>query len=338
MRRRGETRREFAILRTRLDQVTVAAERRLDLKIFSAAPRCFGCTRGMGSVCGLPGAAQQRCWRFIARHVLEAEVAKMSTSDTMVPFRVAPVRPSPDRGFELMRGPGLSRAAVADLEYSYPGTLTDEMRSLLQTTCGFAVRELGALDLTGRWHPAEPMDIFHPCLTLAIDHAGRRWIAETYRGKGLPGPVWCIQREPAVAIHVSEDLGNFLDAIRDAKRSGGLTEWFRNMRQQAWTVWARRQSLARESYQSCRQDRGLRGWLAELPLGSYIYDLRAPSGVRGWPYGVRGPSAELHRCGRLPLFAVSAAAPASRCVEHEAHVAATGHIPSPAITRMPAAA
>jgi hypothetical protein len=262
----------------------------------------------------------------------------MSTSDAVVPFRPAPVPPAAGRGCELMLGPGLSRAAIADLEYSYPGTLTQEMRSLLQTTCGLTVGEFGALDLTGRWHPAEPMDVFHPCLTLAIDDAGRRWVAETSREQGLPGPVWCIQREPAVAVRVTDDLGSFLDAIRDAKRRGGLTEWLRDMRQQAWTVWARRQSLARESYKACRQDRGLRGWLAELPLGSYVYDLREASGVRGWPYGVRGPGAELHRCGRLPVFAVSAPAPASRWMQHMAHIASTGDILSPAIARMPAAA
>jgi hypothetical protein len=262
----------------------------------------------------------------------------MSTSDTVVPFRSAPGAPAPDRAFELMLGPGLSRAAIADLEYSYPGTLTAEMRSLLQTTCGLTVRELGTLDLTGRWHPAEPMDVLHPCLTLAIDDAGRRWIAETSRQKGLPGPVWCVHREPAVAIHVNDGLGGFLDAIRDAKRRGNLTEWLRDLRQQAWSVWARRESLARESYNACRQDRGLRGWLAELPLGSYIYDLRTPSSVRGWPYGVRGSGAELHRCGRLPVFAVSAPAPATRWVQHMAHIAATGDILPPAIARMPAAA
>lgn len=262
----------------------------------------------------------------------------MSTSDTVVPVRSAPVPPAPDRAFRLMLGPGLSRSAIADLEYSYPGTLTEEMRSLLHTTCGLTVRELGALDLTGRWHPAEPLDVFQPCLTLAIDDEGCRWIAETSRDKGLPGPVWCIQREPAVAIHVSDDLGGFLDAVRVAQRRGSLTEWLRDLRREAWTVWAHRQSLARMSYQNCRHDRGLRGWLAELPLSSYIYDLRAPSGVRGWPYGVRGPGAELHRCGRLPVFAVSAPAPANRWVQHIADTAATGDILSPPIARLPAAA
>jgi len=248
----------------------------------------------------------------------------MSTSDTVVPFRSAPVAPALNRAFGLMLGPGLSREAIADLEYSYPGTLTEEMRSFLLSTCGLTVRELGALDLTGRWHPAEPMNVFQPCLTLAIDDAGRRWIAETSRQQGLPGPVWCIHREPAVAIHVSDDLASFLAAIGDTKRHGSLTQWLRDLRQEARTVWAYRQSLARESYQICRQDHGLRGWLAELPLGSYIYDLRTPSGVRGWPYGVRGPGAELHRCGRLPVFAVSAPAPASRWMQHMADIAYTG--------------
>ena len=262
----------------------------------------------------------------------------MSTADTVVPFPSAPLAPAPDRAFGLMLGPGLSRDAIADLEYSYPGTLTPEMRSLLQTTCGLTVRELGALDLTGRWHPAEPLNVFDPCLTLAIDNAGRRWIAETSRQKGLPGPVWCVHREPGVAIRVSNDLGTFLESLRDAERCGSLTERLRDLRQQARTVWAHRESLARESYQACRQDRGLRGWLAELPLGSCIYDLRTPSGVQGWPYGVRGPGAELHRCGRLPVFAVSALAPASRWMQPMADIAATGEILSPAAARLPAAA
>ena len=42
-----------------------------------------------------------------------------------------------------------------------------------------------------------------------------------------------------------------------------------------------------------------------LPAGAYVYDLRARSAVRGWPYGVAGPSGRHYRCGRLPVFAVA---------------------------------
>jgi hypothetical protein len=52
-------------------------------------------------------------------------------------------------------------------------------------------------------------------------------------------------------------------------------------------------------------DDEIRGWLASLPSDAYVYDLRQPDTVRGWPYGVAGPSARLYRCGRLPVFAVA---------------------------------
>jgi hypothetical protein len=125
-----------------------------------------------------------------------------------------------------------------------------------------------------------------------------------------------------VTLYASDDLGVFLSMLNDATRRGRLSKWLRGLDQEASAVWARRQALARESYQSCQQDRGVRGWLAELPFDAYVYDLRTPSAMRGWPYGVAGPDGRLFRCGHLPVFAVSTSPSASRWRQHMAEIAA----------------
>jgi hypothetical protein len=70
-----------------------------------------------------------------------------------------------------------------------------------------AATELGSVDFTGCWFRAEPCPVFRPCLTLAVDDNGRRWIAEIGH-KGLPGPIWCVFADPQVAVYVSDDLQN----------------------------------------------------------------------------------------------------------------------------------
>jgi hypothetical protein len=74
---------------------------------------------------------------------------------------------------------------------------------------------------------------------------------------------------------------------------------------QARAVWSQRHAWAIRPHEAHRSDPAIRGWLMTLPAGAYVYDLRAPSVVRGWPYGVAGPSGRHYRCGRLPVFAVA---------------------------------
>jgi hypothetical protein len=205
------------------------------------------------------------------------------------------------------------------------------MRSLLQTTCGFSAAEFGTIDFTSRWHPEEPIHVFRPCLTLAVDDEGRRWIAETSRRNGLPGPVWCILNEPAVAVYASEDLSDFIATLDETARRGRLSRWLRTLQQEARGVWIHRETLAQASYHSCRDDRGIRGWLAELPFDAHIFDLRARSALRGWPYGLAGPDARFYRCGSLPIFAVSASPSESRWSQHMAQIATAGSMPSAAV-------
>ncbi len=252
----------------------------------------------------------------------------MSTEGKVVPFSPAPLKPFP-RGPKLVSVPGLSAQAIQGLETTYPGTLTADMRSLLRKTCGLSAAEFGAIDFTGRWHPEEPISVFRPCLTLAIDDEGRRWIAETSCDQGLPGPVWCVLPDPAVALYVSEDLNGFLGTLHDTVERGQLFRWLRSLHRDARAIWVQRQALARASYQICREDRGLRGWLAELPFNVHIYDLRAPSALRGWPYGLAGPEGQLYRCGRLPVFAVSAPS-ASRGRHSRSRIVAASELSAPA--------
>lgn len=254
----------------------------------------------------------------------------MSTPDSKVPYLAAPVL-SRSAGFTPC--PGLSLEAITELEASYPGVLTPEMRSLLESTCGLEASDFGTIDFTSLWHPVESISVLRPSLTLAIDDGGRRWIAETSRQRGLPGPVWCIFSDPAVAVYASDDLGGFLDIIQAAARQAQLSAWIQDLHEQAQVVWTCRNSLARESYHICLKDPGLRGWLAELPFGARIYDLRKPSAMRGWPYGLAGPDGELYRCGRLPVFAVSRSPRTSCWMQHMAQIATAGEILSPAVAR-----
>jgi hypothetical protein len=262
----------------------------------------------------------------------------MSTAGKLVPFSRAPVKPLSRGLSKLVSVPGLNTQAIQGLEATYPGTLTADMYSLLGRTCGLTAAEFGTIDFTGRWHPEESISVFRPCLTLAIDDEGRRWIAETSRDQGLPGPVWCVLPDPAVALHVCDDLNGFLHLLYDAAERGQLHKWLRGLQRDARSIWAQRHSLARVSFEICREDRELRGWLAELPFDAHIYDLRGPSALRGWPYGLAGPEGRFYRCGRLPVFAVSTAPTASRWTQHMSEIAATAEILAPAVAHGLAAA
>jgi hypothetical protein len=255
----------------------------------------------------------------------------MSTAGKVVPFSRAPVKPLSRGLFKFAYVPGLSTQAIQGLDSTYPGTLTDDMRCLLATSCGLTAPEFGTIDFTGRWHPEEPISVFRPCLTLAIDDEGRRWIAETSRDQGLPGPVWCVLPDPAVTLYVSDDLNGFLSTLNEAAERGQLYRWLRGLQRDARAIWAQRQALAGVSNKIGREDRMLRGWLAALPFDVHIYDLRDPSALRGWPYGLAGPEGRLYRCGRLPVFAVSTAPSASRWTQHMSEIAAIAEILAPAV-------
>ena len=259
----------------------------------------------------------------------------MSTRDTMVPFLSAPATELAAEAPATRAVPGLSANAIHGLAASYPGTLTREMRSLLENTCGYTADQFGTIDFTGRWHPSEPLAVFRPCLTLALDDDGRRWIAETSRHQGLPGPVWCLSPQPEVALYVSDDLAGFLAKLGHCSRRGGLSKWLHSLQRMAREVWAHRDNLAEQSQESCRNDRELRRWLAVLPFDAHVYDLRIPSAMRGWPYGLAGPEGRLHRCGKLPVFAVTACPTASRWTQHLAQIAATWEMPRPAAANSP---
>ncbi len=254
----------------------------------------------------------------------------MSTAGNVVPFSPAPVKPLSRGLSKLVSVPGLSPQAIQGLAAQYPGILTADMRSLLGTTCGLTAAEFGAIDFTSRWHPREPIGVFHPCLTLAIDDEGRRWIAETSRAHGLPGPVWCVLPDPAVTLYVCDDLKVFSGQLKSATERGQLHKWLRGLQRDARAIWAQRETLAQVSYEVCREDRGVCSWLAELPFDVHIYDVRSPSALRGWPYGLAGPEGRLYRCGRLPVFAVSTAPSVSRWTQHMRRIAATAELPSPA--------
>jgi hypothetical protein len=257
----------------------------------------------------------------------------VSTPDNMVPFPLAPGIKLTVETLPTCALPGLRDDAIQGLAASYPGALTGEMRSLLRITCGYTAGEFGTIDFTSRWHPPEPLAVFRPCLTLALDDDGRRWIAETSRHTGLPGPIWCLLSAPEVALYISDDLAGLLARLNHCSRQGGTSKWLRSLHKAAKDVWAHREILAEQSQESCRRDRELRSWLAALPFDAHVYDLRIPSGIRGWPYGFAGPDGRLYRCGRLPVFAVAACPTASRWVRHLAEIAATEQMPRPAATR-----
>ena len=228
----------------------------------------------------------------------------MSTADTITPLVSAPWMCTNGKALPVRTLPGLRPEVIQGLECSVPGIISSAYKALLETCCGLADTAIGSIDFTGCLFPAEPCVVFRPGLTLAIDDAGRRWIGEIGE-RDLPGPIWCVFPDPKVAIRVSDDLAAFIATLRNSMSRGETLTWLQDLSAHARTVWSRRHALARRPYELHESDTQIRGWLAGLPFDAYVYDLRTPSIVRGWPYGVAGPSGRLYRCGRLPVFAVA---------------------------------
>jgi hypothetical protein len=228
----------------------------------------------------------------------------MSASNAVVPLISAPWVNAEGNPLSVIPLPGLRPEVIQSLESSYPGILSPPMKELLGRCCGLAGTELGSIDFTGCWFLEEPSPIFRPALTLAIDDAGRRWIAEL-GNKDLPGPIWCVFPRPDVAVYVSEDLATFLATLRERTCRGQVGAWLAQIASRARRVWSHRHGSAIRPHEAARTDAALRGWLIELPPDAYVYDLRRASDLHGWPCGVAGPSARHYRCGRLPVFAVA---------------------------------
>jgi hypothetical protein len=229
----------------------------------------------------------------------------MST-DTMVRLLSSPWVTVSGEPLSMRPLPGLSAPVVQELESAYPGFLNSEIRRMLRVSCGLTGTALGDIDFTGQWYPEEPLAVFRPCLSLAVDAVGRRWIAEAGHESRLPGPVWCVFREPPVTVYVSDDLAGFVSALRDRARRGRTLEWLRELSAEAHFIWDNGRALGIRSRNTCRWERELRGWLCGLPYGAYVYDLRTATPARGLPHGLGGATNHLYRCGRLPVFAIAA--------------------------------
>jgi hypothetical protein len=228
----------------------------------------------------------------------------MSTPDTMTPLVSSPWLDTDGKPLPVRSLPGLRPDVIKTLARAYPGIMSPALKELLATCCGLVDTELGHIDFTGCRSPEEPCAVFQPCLTLATDDTGRRWIAEI-DGKDLPGPVWCVFPDPEVAVYVSDDLAAFIATLRDCACRGRTLAWLQDLTATALAVWSHRQALALRPDNAYRSDEEIRGWLSSLPSDAYVYDLRKQTRVRGWPYGVAGPSGRLYRCGRLPVFAAA---------------------------------
>ncbi len=228
----------------------------------------------------------------------------MSALDTMTPLLATPWIDASGKTLSVRALPGLRPELIKTLNSTYPGRINPTIQALLATCCGLADTELGQIDFTGCLFPEEPCSVFQPCLTIAIDDAGRRWIAEV-GNKDLLGPVWCVFPDPQVAVHVSNDLHTFLAVLYEHAHRGQTLGWLQDLSATADAVWAHRRALALRPHHAYHSDEEIRGWLSSLPSDAYVYDLRRQNTVRGWPYGVAGPSARIYRCGRLPVFAVA---------------------------------
>jgi hypothetical protein len=228
----------------------------------------------------------------------------MSTRDTLTPLISSPWCDADGRPLSVRALPGLRPETLKMLEKAYPGIMSPALKDLLSTCCGLVDTELGHLDFTGCSFPEEPCSVFKPCVTIAVDDSGRRWIAEL-GGPDLPGPVWCVFPNPEVAVWVSDDLAAFLSTLRDNACRAQTLAWLQDLTATARTVWWHRRSLALRPHNVSHADRQIRGWLSSLPPDAYVYDLRTQSRAKGWPYGVAGPSSRLYRCGRLAVFAVA---------------------------------
>jgi hypothetical protein len=228
----------------------------------------------------------------------------MSRADTVIPLLQAPWRDHRGDRLPVTALPPLDSETIGHLTSQWTGTLTAETRTLLQCSCGVSGTPLGCIDFTGCWYPDEPLPIFRPSVTLAIDDEGRRWIAEVGRKRGLPGPVWCVFPRPEVAMFVDRSLSDFLIRLHGHMRRNSFSQWFTKLHSSACTLWATRHAGAIPLAIAFARMRELRGWLGELPLGAYVYDLRSPGRRRGLPYGLARERGPWYRCGRLPVFAL----------------------------------
>ena len=101
----------------------------------------------------------------------------MSMPDTMTPLIAAPWFDATGKPLPVKSLPGLRPAVLKTLECARADSLSPALKDLLSTCCGLTDTELGHIDFTGCCFPEEPCAVFNPCLTIAIDDAGRRWIA-----------------------------------------------------------------------------------------------------------------------------------------------------------------
>jgi hypothetical protein len=251
---------------------------------------------------------------------------------TMLPALTHPWIATSGHALSIQPGPGLSPSAIDSLHTTFPGVLTAQHEQLLHHSCGIDGTPLQYLDFTGQWHDEESLAVFRPCITLSTDTAGRRWIAETGNTEGLPGPVWCVVKDPQVVVYVSEDLGEFLGLLRRHVVANSFEAWSRAIDAAASRTWRQRGALAFHSRQECGHDQSVRAWLLQLPRDSRVYDLRSPSFGVGWPYGVAGGTGRFHRCGRELLFAVSGFPAPSRWTEYLGTLAQQHVAPRPGIT------
>jgi hypothetical protein len=228
----------------------------------------------------------------------------MSSLDNIVPLLQGRWTPHTSASPPIVPLPGIQPETSSHLQSHWSGFLTVEMRQILRQTCGLSDTPLGPIDFTGRWFAEEPLCVFRPCLTLAVDNQGRRWIAEVGKTRGLPGPIWCIVPSEKVALLVDRSLGDFLVRLHGNVRKGTASAWLANLASRARRVWAARYMRAMAMPVALDRLREIRGWLARLPVNAWIYDLRAPAISRGLPYGLAPDPSHLIRCGRLPVFAV----------------------------------
>jgi hypothetical protein len=232
----------------------------------------------------------------------------MSPVDTMMPLLQGQWVGRGGEPLPVTPLPALRREAIDNLELQWSGNLTPEMRTILQRSCGLSGTPLGSIDFTGCWYPEEPLAIFRPSLTLAMDEQGRRWIAEVGKMRGLPGPVWCVFPRPEVVMFVDRNLADFLVQLHTNIRRETVAQWLTSLQIRARTLWASRYARAMAVPVAFRRLRELRGWLAGLPMNAWVYDLRSPGLRRGLPYGLARERGELRRCGRLPVFAFAGSA------------------------------
>ena len=248
----------------------------------------------------------------------------MSPVDTMMPLLHGPWIGRGGEQLPVAALPPLRPEAVNNLELQWTGTLTPEMRGILQRSCGVSGTPLGSIDFTGCWYPEEPLSIFRPSLTLAIDEEGRRWVAEVGKTRGLPGPIWCVFPRPEVALFIDRNLADFLQRLHTNIRRGTVSQWLTSVRVRARTLWASRHARAIAVPVAFTRLRELRGWLAGLPVNAWVYDLRNPGLRRGLPYGMARERGPLCRCGRLPVFAFAGSiGPVASALEERLAVPAT---------------